>query len=55
MNRIISLYMVTLLDCMIAEYRARREKKLQNIPVSLLSAVCRCRVKRGFESSIRPR
>jgi len=28
---------------------------LQNAPVALLATVCRFRVKRGFESSIRPR
>ena len=52
MNRIINLYMVTLLVCVSAEYRARREKMLQNWRVAFLMTVCRCRVMRGFESAI---
>ena len=31
-DRIINLYKVTLLDCVSAEYRARRKKMLHNIP-----------------------
>jgi hypothetical protein len=41
MDRIINLYMVTLLDCLGAEYRARRGKILQNRRVALLATVCR--------------
>jgi len=50
-DRIINLCMVTLLVCVSAEYRARREKILQNWRVALLAKACKWRVKRGFESS----
>jgi hypothetical protein len=41
LNRIINLYMVTLLDIVSAEYRARREKMLQKRRVALLVTVSR--------------
>jgi len=53
-DRIFNLYKVTFLDCVSAEYRARRKKMLQNWRVALLAKACRWRVKRGFESSTRP-
>jgi len=50
MDRIRNLYRVNLLDSVSAASRARRGKILQNNPVALLATVCRCRVKRSFES-----
>jgi hypothetical protein len=43
------------MDRVMAESWVRRGKILQNTPVDLLVTVCRCRVKRSFESSTRPR
>jgi len=54
MDWISNLCRVALLVCVGAEYRARTGKMLQNTPVALLTTVCRCRVKRSFESSTRP-
>ena len=40
---------------MSAESRARRGIMLQDAPVALLATVCRCRLKRSFESRTRTR
>ena len=37
------LYRVSLLDCVSAEYQARKRKMLNNTPVALLATMCRCR------------
>ena len=60
MDQISNIYRVNLLDCVSTESRARRGKILQNTPVAYsvkfsLVTVCRCRVKRSFESSTRSR